>query len=153
MVWLLTALSKSPRARSRSRIALALAVMLCLTGVWRPVSAQQTTPTASLLFLPADGIVRSDQPAPRAPRRDSLKNGGIVGAIVGALTLGAVAAVICKVYQEEGGASCWPDTLRGAGIGAAIGAGAGVAVDAVLPRHAVAFPRHSAVTVRIAIRF
>ena len=132
---------------------MALAVVLCLTGLWRPVSAQQPTPAASRLFLPADGIVRSDQPAPRAAARDSLKNGGIVGAIVGALAGGAVGAVICKLYQEEGGASCWPDTLRGAGIGAAIGAGVGVAVDAVLPRHAAAFPRPAGVTVRIAIRF
>lgn len=135
------------------RIALALTVMLCLSGVWRPVSAQQTTPTASALFLPADGMVRSDQPAVRAATRDSLRNGGIVGAIVGALTLGAVGALICKLYQEEGGASCWPDTLRGALFGAAIGTGVGLAVDAVLPRHAATFPRPGAVTMRIAIRF
>lgn len=127
--------------------------MLCLAGAWRPVSAQQTTPTAPSLFFPADGIVASAQRAPRASTRDSLKNGGIVGAIVGAVTLGAVAAFICKVHQEEGGASCWPDSLRVAGIGAAIGTGVGVAVDAVLPRHATAFPRHTAVTVRIAIKF
>jgi hypothetical protein len=127
--------------------------MLCLAGAWRPVSAQQTTPTAPSLFVPADGVVGSAQPAPRASTRDSLKNGGIVGAIVGAVTSGAVAAVICKLYQEEGGASCLGDILRGALIGAAIGTGVGVAVDVVLPRRDAASPRHTAVTMRIAIKF
>ena len=127
--------------------------MLCLAGAWRPVSAQQATPAAPSLFLPADGVVGSAQPAPRSSTRDSLKNGGIVGAIVGAVTFGAVAAVICNLYQEEGGPSCLGDTRRGVLIGAAIGTGVGVAVDAVLPRHAAAFPRHTAVTVRIAIKF
>jgi hypothetical protein len=55
-------------------------------------------------------------------------------------------AFICNVYQEEGGASCLSDTLRVAAIGAAIGTGAGVAVDAALTRNA-------GVTVRIAVRF
>ena len=127
--------------------------MLCLAGVWHPVSAQQTTPIAAPLFLPPDGTARIAQPAPPASTRDSLKNGGIVGAIVGSLVLGTIGAVICKAYQEEGGASCWPDTLRGAGIGAAIGGGVGVAVDAALPRHVVASPLRTGVTVRIAIRF
>ena len=127
--------------------------MLCLAGAWRPVSAQQATPTAPSLFFPADGIVAGAQPAARASTRDSLKNGGIVGAIAGAVTLGAVAAVICNLYQEEGGASCLPDTLRGVAIGTAIGAGVGVAVDAVRHRHSAAVPRDTAVTVRIAIKF
>ena len=125
--------------------------MLCLAGVWHPVSAQQTTPIAAAPLFSADAIVRREQP--RASTRDSLKNGGIVGAIVGALALGTASAVICKLYQEEGGASCWPDTWRGVAIGGAIGAGAGVAVDAVRHRDSAAVPRDTAVTVRIAIRF
>ena len=79
-------------------------------------------------------------------RDDSLKNGAIIGAIVGAVGLGAFGAFICNLYQEEGGASCLPDTLRVAAIGAAIGAGIGVAVDAALTRHA-------GVTVRISVKF
>ncbi len=43
--------------------------------------------------------------------------------------------------------------VQGALFGAAIGTGVGLAVDAVLPRHAAAFPRPAAVTMRIAIRF
>jgi hypothetical protein len=82
----------------------------------------------------------------RRSSRDTLKNGAIIGAVVGAAGLGALAALICNAYQEEGGASCLRDTLRGAAIGAAIGIGAGVAVDA-------AFTRHAGVTVRIGVAF
>lgn len=70
----------------------------------------------------------------------------MTGAIVGAVGLGALGALICQLYQEEGGASCLPDALRGAAIGAAIGTGAGVAVDAALTRH-------TGVAVRVRVRF
>ena len=96
--------------------------------------------------LAAEGLVGIAQPAQRGSSRDTLKNGAIIGAIVGAVGLGAFGAFICNLYQEEGGASCLPDALRGAAIGAAIGTGAGVAVDA-------AFTRHAGVTVRIGVRF
>jgi hypothetical protein len=86
------------------------------------------------------------QPAQPTPSRDTLKNGAIIGAVVGAVSLGALGALICNLYQEEGGASCLPDTLRVAAIGATIGAGAGVAVDAALSRNA-------GVTVRVGITF
>lgn len=89
------------------------------------------------------GVARPAQPA---SSRDSVKNGAIIGAIAGAVGLGAFGALICHLYQEEGGPSCLPDTLRVAAIGAAIGTGAGVAVDAALTRNA-------GVAVRVAVRF
>ena len=95
--------------------------------------------------LAAEALVRVAQPAQRRSR-DSLKNGAMTGAIVGAVGLGALGALICQLYQEEGGASCLPDALRGAAIGAAIGTGAGVAVDAALTRH-------TGVAVRVRVRF
>ena len=108
-------------------------------GVWpRPVEVQHRTLTADLA-----GVAR---PAQRRSSRDSLKNGALIGAVVGAVGVGALTALICNLHQEAGGASCLPDTLRGAAIGAAIGTGAGVAVDA-------AFTRHAGVTVRIAVTF
>jgi hypothetical protein len=60
--------------------------------------------------------------------------------------LGAFGALLCHLYREEGGASCLPDTLRVAAIGAAVGAGAGVAVDA-------AFTRNAGVAVRVGVKF
>jgi hypothetical protein len=96
--------------------------------------------------LAAERLVGIAEPVQRGSSRDTLKNGAIIGAVVGAVGLGAVGAFICNLYQEEGGASCLPDTLRGAAIGAAIGTGAGVAVDAALTRRA-------GVTVRIGVKF
>lgn len=86
------------------------------------------------------------QLAQRGRSRDSLKNGTLIGAVVGAVTLGAFGAVLCNAQQEPGGPSCLPDTLRIAAVGAAIGAGAGLAVDAALTRH-------GGVTVSIVIGF
>jgi hypothetical protein len=77
---------------------------------------------------------RSVQPAPRSSSRDSLVNGAIVGAIVGGVGLGAFGGVICQIEHEPGTDSCIFDVIRIGAIGAAIGAGAGLAVDAALSR-------------------
>jgi hypothetical protein len=90
--------------------------------------------------------VGAAQPVQRGSSRDTLKNGAILGAVVGAVGLGAFGAFICHLHQEEGGASCLADSVRVAAIGAAIGIGAGVAVDAALSRNA-------GVMVRIRVRF
>ena len=71
-----------------------------------------------------------DQP----PRRDSLKNGAIIGAVVGAAALGTFGGLLCKALQEPGTSSCVDDTLRIAAVGGAIGLGAGLAIDAALMR-------------------
>lgn len=96
--------------------------------------------------LATDALVGVAQTPQHGSSRDSVTNGAIIGAIVGAVGLAALGASICHLYQEDAAESCLPDTLRGAAIGAAIGAGAGVSVDAVLTRHA-------GVTVRIGVRF
>jgi hypothetical protein len=67
--------------------------------------------------------------AQRAASRDSLRNGALIGAAVGAAALGGLAATICHVQREKGGPSCVPDSLRFAAIGGAIGLGAGIAID------------------------
>ena len=108
--------------------------------VWpRLVEVQHTSPAA-------DGLAGVAQAAQRGSSRDTLKNGAIIGALVGAVSLGVFGAIICNLEQEEGGASCLPDTLRVAAIGAAIGIGAGVAVDAALTRRA-------GVVVHIGVKF
>lgn len=130
----------------RTRAAV-LALIACLAGSG-PVAAQaqtglESTSSASMWSRVVDGRHRPlaaaalpgvAQPAQRRSR-DSLKNGAMTGAIVGAVGLGGLAALICHLHQEEGGASCLPDTLGVAAIGAAIGTGVGVAVDAALTRH------------------
>lgn len=83
-------------------------------------------------------------PTRRAP--DSVKDGAIVGAAIGAVAFGGLAAVLCRAYQEKGGPSCVPDTLRFAAIGGAIGSGIGLAIDA-------ARNERPGVSVGLAIRF
>ncbi len=97
--------------------------------------------------LTPEGLTVEAHPA-QQPRssRDTLKNGAIIGAVVGAAALGTLGAFYCHLYQEEGGPSCRSDTLRAAAIGAAIGTGTGLVLDA-------AFARHAGVTVSMRIRF
>jgi len=85
-------------------------------------------------LLASAGELPSGAQSPRRLSGDSLKNGALVGAVVGAIALGGFVTVICKAQQEPTGPSCAGDILRKAAIGAAIGAGAGLAVDASLNR-------------------
>jgi hypothetical protein len=101
---------------------------------------------AGQLSISAERVPVSAQPTPHVVSRDPVKNGAIIGAVIGAVGFGVFAATLCHVYREEGGPSCMPDTLRFAAIGAAIGTGAGLAID-------VARSRHPGVTVRVAVRF
>ncbi len=78
--------------------------------------------------MPAQGV----QPVQPPSSRDSLKNGAINGAVIGALALGGLAAVICGATESR--EVCLDDTLVAAAIGAGIGVGAGVIVDAALIR-------------------
>jgi hypothetical protein len=85
------------------------------------------------------------QSTPRATEpRDSLKNGAIMGAVVGAGALGGFGLWLCEMLKEPGNPSCWPGTLVVAGIGAGIGAAAGAGIDALADR-AAASPRAGAV--------
>lgn len=105
-------------------------IALCLTAtlVVTPVAAQSA---------PGSGQ--------RVRSRDPLKNGAIIGTVIGGAALGAFALGLCKAYQEEAGASCVPGTLRFVAIGGALGAGTGLAIDAARSQRGV--------TVRFAIRF
>ena len=150
---------------SLERLTPLIPVLLCLALVPTPVLGQPSDPNATAMdvpstavafapasarqvarfFISAERIQIGTQPPQRLRSRDSLRNGAIVGAVIGAVAFGAVAAALCRAYQEEGGASCVPDTLRFAAIGGAIGTGAGLAIDAARS--------YRSVTLRLAIRF
>jgi hypothetical protein len=145
-----------------TRSALPLALIACLAASGRTLAAEEPPAGAShgrafSAFarprldvgnpsLTLQGLADAPQPAQRRSSRDSVRNGAIIGAIAGALGAGAFGGLICHLYQEDGGPSCWPDALRVAAIGAAIGTGAGIAVDA-------ARTRHPGVGVRISVTF
>jgi hypothetical protein len=132
-----------------------LLVAVCLLALPRHAAAQGAAPASNerqasapspgsplrfeldrLRFMTSE-LAATAQPPRTGTRRDSLKNGVLIGAAVGAIALGGFGAVLCNALQEPGDPGCLGDTLRIGAVGAAIGAGAGLAVDAVLDRGGV----------------
>jgi len=62
--------------------------------------------------------------------RDSLRNGAVIGAVVGVVSAAVFGGYICHALAEEGDPPCWrslgPILALGAGAGAAIGVGVDV---------------------------
>ena len=160
-------LAIGPGMCADARYLITLAATICLVALPSQAAAQAGVPTPetrqsqpglvlrdSLSRFNFDGLplnVRESmqgtpQPAQDARRRDSLANGIIIGAVVGAAAFGGFGAILCKAYQEPQGPGCISDTLRFVAIGAAIGAGGGLALDAALTRQ-------SGVRVSLAVRF
>jgi hypothetical protein len=77
----------------------------------------------------AGAIARGQQPT--ASRRDPLRNGAVIGAIVGAVATFTFGAYLCHAIREEGDRSCLPPALLLAGAGAGAGAAAGAGIDAL----------------------
>jgi predicted lipid-binding transport protein (Tim44 family) len=147
--------------RTAASVALSFALIAWLPGSERPVMAQEQTPRRALtsrafvwpravdsrvpLFSVEELLSKARRKQPGASA-DNVTNGALIGALVGGLGLGAFGAFICHLHQGEGGASCLKDMIRLGAIGAAIGMGVGVAVDAALTSNA-------GVAVRIRVDF
>jgi hypothetical protein len=110
-----------------------------------PVALRPAT-VGQILHLSASGERRDvgGPPRQRAASSDSLWNGALIGAAIGAAALGTFAATLCYVHRERGGPSCVPDALRFTAIGGAIGLGTGIAIDVA---------RSSSPMVRVTIAF
>jgi hypothetical protein len=100
-------------------------------GISGAAVALRQAPAEQMLRLSvsSERVQVSGPPPQRAASRDSLRNGAVIGAVIGAAALGAFAATLCHVHRERGGASCAPEAIRFAAIGGAIGLGAGIAID------------------------
>ena len=77
----------------------------------------------------ADALA-AEQP-PTRERRDSVKNGALIGAVVGGIALGGFVGWLCHMLQEPSDPSCLPPSLLYTGVGAGIGAAAGAGIDAL----------------------
>ena len=97
----------------------------------------------------ADALT-AEQPAMREGR-DSVKNGAVIGAIIGAVALGGFVGWLCNALQEPSDPSCVPGTLLYTGVGAGIGAAAGAGIDALFMRVALA-PAPNPSTARLLVR-
>jgi hypothetical protein len=131
------------------RVVYSVLVMLSVTMIPTSLFAQRLAPDAAAVSIPSaavalrpatvgprlhlavsgEGVCVGGQPPQRAGARDSLRNGALIGAVIGVAGLGALAATLCHLHRERGGSSCVPDTIRFAAIGGAIGLGAGIAID------------------------
>ena len=110
-------------------------VAFCLVLVPIGASAQHSNhETPSRLIISEKAVadaLAAEQPAKRE-RRDSLKNGAILGAIVGAAVFGGYVTFLCNMLREPGGPSCLGSSLLGIGIGAGIGLAGGAGIDALM---------------------
>jgi hypothetical protein len=68
---------------------------------------------------------------PQGRTRDSLKNGTIIGAIVGGVATASFGAWICNLLREPGNPPCWKSVATAGLFGAGIGAAAGAGIDAL----------------------
>src|SRR5687768_9361561 len=91
------------------------------------------------------------QPSMREDR-DSLKNGALIGAIIGGIAMGGFVGWLCNALQEPSDPSCVPGTLLYTGVGAGIGAAAGLGIDALFMRVAVGPPATPSAARRLAPR-
>jgi hypothetical protein len=98
-----------------------------------PVAAQQSPAASPKLIISERAIVdalAAEQPAMRE-RRDSVKNGALIGAVIGGIALGGFVSWLCNALQEPSDPSCLGGSLLYAGVGAGIGAAAGAGIDAL----------------------
>jgi hypothetical protein len=73
-------------------------------------------------------------PAPPMQSRDSIKNGAIIGAVIGAVVMGAGVGWLCNELKEPGEPSCWRSVATAGALGAGVGAAGGAGLDALFLR-------------------
>ena len=67
-------------------------------------------------------------------QRDSVKNGAIIGAVIGGAGMAIFTTYLCNALKEPGDPSCWRGVLTISALFAGIGAAAGAGVDALVAR-------------------
>ena len=114
-------------------------VILAFSLVLSPVcaSAQQHSVTAPPRLVISERVLKDalamEQP-PIRESRDSVKNGALIGAIIGGIAMGGFVGWLCNMLQEPSDPSCLPPSLLYTGVGAGIGAAAGAGIDALMFR-------------------
>lgn len=74
--------------------------------------------------------------------KDSLKNGAIIGGVVGAAAMGGFIYTLCRAMDDTGGqTNCGGPALIWGGIAGAAGAAVGAGVDALFDQQSIAAPR------------
>ena len=121
-----------------------LLTVFCLAFSPIAASAQHnsSTPAPPRLIISEEAVtdaLAAEQPSMREDR-DSLKNGALIGAIIGGIAMGGFVGWLCNALQEPSDPSCLPPALLYTGVGAGIGAAAGLGIDALFMRVGVGPP-------------
>ena len=116
---------------------------LCCTlvlvfSVATPAIGQQQSTTGESKLIISDRAIAmgmaAHPPAPAMQSRDSIKNGAIIGAVIGGAAMGIGGAWVCHMLREPGDPPCWKSVVPVAAIFAGIGAAAGAGIDALAMR-------------------
>ena len=107
-----------------------------------PAAAQERdaadAPAVKKLVISDEAIARVFENEARASmfqdRPDSLKNGAIIGAVIGGAGMAIFTTYLCNALQEPGDPPCWRGVLYVSALFAGIGAAAGAGVDALVAR-------------------
>jgi hypothetical protein len=91
----------------------------------------------------AMGIAATPPATIQQSSRDSLKNGTIIGAVIGGVAMGTFFTYLCHALKEEGDPPCWKGVLTTTALGAGAGAAAGAGLDALFARQHSAWSRPS----------
>ena len=107
-------------------------VAFCLVLSPIGVSAQHTSNKTRLIISEraVAAALAAEQPA-MGERRDSVKNGALIGAVIGGIALGGFVGWLCNMLQEPSDPSCLYPSLLYTGVGAGVGAAAGAGIDAL----------------------
>ena len=111
-------------------------ILVAVIVVMNPSSAPAQSAPAKLIISKSAfaDVPAAPAIAQNAQRRDSLKNGAIIGAIAGAAVFGGYVTFLCNALQEPSDPSCLGSSLLAIGIGAGGGAAAGAGIDALVQR-------------------
>jgi len=110
-----------------------MTIALIVLSLATPAAAQHAD---SQRLIISDSAISAglERLPPAQSSRDSLKNGMIIGTVIGAIAMGAFAGWLCHELQEPGEPTCWRSVPIGALYGAAIGVAAGAGIDALATR-------------------
>ena len=118
-------------------------VCACFVSVCLLLLPQSAAAQPSKSWNDAPRLIISDQAVanalaaeqpPSRSQRDSLKNGTIIGAVVGAAVMGGFVTFLCHALKEPGDPPCWHSSGLAIAIGAGAGALGGAGIDALLVR-------------------
>jgi hypothetical protein len=123
-------------------ICLIVTAMLIGGGVASPAAAQERAAgdasAVKKLVISDEAIAAAFAKEARASvfqdKPDSLKNGIIIGAVIGGAAMGVFVTALCNALHEPGDPPCWQSTLTAGALGAGIGAAAGAGIDALAAR-------------------